>query len=370
MKIATLTLPFNNNYGGYLQAYALQTTLEKLGHEVEILHKRFPYQPKWYRNLLYPIYSLLMYPKRGYLAPTNSYRHQGKKMHAFVDRYMHLSKMLYTDDELHDYCIQSHYDAIIVGSDQMWRPKYVPNIQNYFLCFVDEQTRKIAYAASFGLKEIEFEPEDRIACGASLRQFAGISLRENEGIGVLERYGWKSDDAQIVLDPTMLLDSAHYESLVSCANAKRDFKGKIATYILDINENIELMLESVSKSQNKTIEHIMDLNRWKRPDYVMPSIEEWLSAFKDADLILTDSFHGTVFSILFHKPFVAVVNTDRGADRFNTLLSHFNLMDRTATNTKSVNQILNTPIDWCKVDDRIAALRKQSVDFIISSLEI
>ena len=368
MKIAILSLPFNNNYGGYLQAYALQKTLESLGHKVEILNRRSA-KINTKTHIQNVVMCMLRSIKHQCLYPLNTYKHKGKNMLRFVRKYMHLSAILGCDEDLYDYCDRAHFDAIVVGSDQIWRPNYVPNVENYFLGFAEKDTIKISYAASFGSRDVVYDSLVAERCGDMLKKFDGISLRENEGIEVFKRYQWHTSGIRVVLDPTMLLYPNDYMKLIKNNGYNKNYTNTVLAYVLDMDEKANKILHKVSECKNMPIKHIIDPYKWKRVNNVMPGIEEWLLAFSSAGAIVTDSFHGTVFSILFHKPFVCIVNKSRGLDRFTTLLSHFNLLDRLVTDENSTSVEIYKPIDWTSVDMVLNKKRSESINFLTQVLQ-
>lgn len=360
MKIGILTLPFNNNYGGFLQAYALQTVLEKKGYEVVIVNRRgrtisfFKKIKRAIRSLIYTIIKLEYHPLG------DPYKYMGKRMHKFVNKYMHLSQPIYNSTELHKYFNENKLDAVVVGSDQLWRPDYVPNVEDYFLGYLPSGTRKYSYAASFGIEKPSYSPTQIKSCGDAISKFDVVTLREKSGIDIIDRFGWNRPDAKVVLDPTMLLDPSHYNSLIKDYTPKNIFVGKVLNYVLDFNMEIENLIASVEKELNIQSEYIMNPKKWKQTSYIYPPIEEWLCAFRDAEFVVTDSFHGTVFSILFHKPFITCANYDRGIDRFITLLETFNLCDCLVSDRRDIrNTLMKSSFDWAYVDSVLNNKRKE-----------
>lgn len=359
MKIGILTLPFNNNYGGFLQAYALQTVLEEKGHEVVIVNRRgrtlsfLKRIKRAIRNLI----DIVM--KFEYHALGDPYEYKGMKMHKFVNKYMHLSQPLHTSAELHKFFNDNKLDAVVVGSDQLWRPDFVPNVEDYFLGYLSTETKKYSYAASFGVKNPVYTPAKIKSCGEAIRKFDIVTLREKSGIDVFEKFGWNRPDAKVVIDPTMLLDSDHYNSLIKDYTTPKSFIGKVLNYVLDSNVEIERLIDSIEKELNIQSEYIINPKKWKQASYIFPSIEEWLCAFRDAEFVITDSFHGTVFSILYHKPFIAYANNDRGVDRFITLLETFNLCDHLVLGGCNIENSLTKRIDWTYVDSVLNKKRKE-----------
>jgi len=248
------------------------------------------------------------------------FKYRGKNMHSFFNQNIQpQTKYIYTTKDLQAEC-KGSFDAYIVGSDQVWRPIYVKGIvSNYFLDFVkDTPVKRISYGASFGSSKPEYTEVEKTICGNLLEQFDAVSVREKGALKVIEQFGWKAKKTQVVPDPTMLLSRICYDNLIPVVNTKA--KGSIFCYVLDKNEANNNVIEKIRQSLQRPIYEIADI---QKGDTVLPSIETWLSAIRDSDFVITDSYHGTVFSILFNKPFVVCVNKERGADRFESLLETF-----------------------------------------------
>ena len=354
MRIAILTLPFDNNYGGYLQAYALQTFLETKGHEVTIIDRKWPDLTKFalFKRALKNIFKSVIKQKKYPLS--NYFEYKGRYMHSFVNSYMHLSNSIKSSKDLEKHFENTKYDVVVVGSDQLWRPEYVPNVEDYFLGFIKDKIVKISYACSFGISNPEYSKDQIENCKKALLSFNRVSLREDSGIKIMNEFGWKSSPKPVVvLDPAMLLSVSHYTSLLEDYSPQKSFKGKLLTYVLDNDQYNQQCIRAISSKLNIQVDNIIDITNRKEDNYILPSIEDWLCAFRDAEYVFTDSFHGTVFSILFHKPFFVKVNLGRGADRFETLLNHFNLKDRIIKNVEDLNTIIEKPIDWLLVDKEL-----------------
>lgn len=362
MKIGILTLPFNNNFGGYLQSYALMTILKNEGYNVELIYRRHNRRPLSARTK-YFIKSLIKLsigckPDSIIMDQECDLRRKGINMMPFVDsKISPKTRPLYSTKELIQEC--SHkYDAIIVGSDQVWRPEYVPNVENFFLDFVKlTNVRRIAYAASFGERHPRYSNAQRKECGKLIRNFDFIGLREDSGAEIIKEFGWTvSSNPQVVLDPTMLLPKQHYESLIRQNNAI-DEKGYLLTYLLDESKDAEQIVSTAISKLGLHERQIIDSGRWKSKDYTMPSIESWLASIRYADFAITDSFHGVVFCIIFNVPFAVYINNNRGSDRFYSLLKRFGLESRIVNNKQSLLFAINGRINW----ERINVLLNQEV---------
>lgn len=369
IKIGILTVPFNNNYGGFLQAFALMKVLKDLGCQPYMIMRRhdlYGYNIITKTKIIikgllkafkYKEFHILLHPFESH------YFIQGKAMHQFVNRYIKPQTSYFYSWSTLEKKLKNRFDAIIVGSDQIWRSIYVPGIENYFLSFAKEwNVHRIAYAASFGTAEPEYTKEDIKECGNLLNLFDTISVREQGALHVFNRFGWNADNIKIVLDPTLLLDRIDYESVIHPIEQDKPY---LFAYVLDKTFDKDKAIQEICKSHNliqKTIANIQDENT------SLPSIEDWLGLIKNAHYTITDSFHGMVFSIIFHIPFVVVVNKQRGADRFESLLNRLNLNDRLSYTPSEIHEKILKPIDWKDVDSLLQKYRKESMDFLRNSL--
>lgn len=374
MKIGVLTLPLHNNFGGILQAYALQRILDRLGHNAILIDKsRYVSLGPWYKK--YPIYI-----KRG----INRYvlgkdiivkadveqnrvpKAIAKYTEPFIEKYI---KRVYTKDFSN--IGKSDFDAFIVGSDQIWRPQYFfTKIENAFLGFAkDWDVRRITYAASFGTEEWEYTEEQTNNCAALLKKFNAVSVREASAVRLCnDNFGVK---AEHVLDPTMLLGKEDYIKLFKDYNAAQS-DGNLFCYILDEGEEKKNIIDYAEKE--KGLKPFFVNSKYEAPDApleerIQQPVEKWLRAFHDAEFVITDSFHACVFSIIFNKPFIVYGNKDRGLARFNSLLSIFELEERIVSTKEEALKALSTPIDWNKVNLIHEHWKEQSISFLIENLK-
>lgn len=370
MKIGVLTLPFNNNYGGYLQAIALMETLRRLGHQPVIIYRRnntasFLKRIKFFALGIRGVFNNKK--KHPFWVDSEKvFRYRGKEMIPFAKKYLKdITPPIYSEEKLRG--LAEEYDAFIVGSDQVWRPIYVPGIEDYFFQFLGASDKKrIAYAASFGNTSPEYT-EDQIAiCGELLKQFTAVSLREESGKEVFSKFNWNYSEAKVVLDPTLLINKEFYMTMLD--NTSGVSKGKLFCYILDSNMDTEEIEKRIVENQRLTSSYILNKANWESRNYVMPSIQSWLDGFYTSEYVLTDSYHGTVFAIIFNKPFVVYANKRRGIDRFKSLLGFFHLEDKLVTDPSMIDQALLVPIDWQEVNRRLLDGREQSISFLKSSL--
>lgn len=306
--------------------------------------------------------------KRDYIA---------KETNKFTETYITpRSEHCYTTEQLKQEVERLHLDAIVVGSDQVWRPYYSPCQPNYFLDFLsaDSKVKRISYAASFGGDNWDWSPELTAQCAALLQKFDAVSVREQSGIRLCKEHF--DVDAVQVLDPTMLLEADDYRQLSALSSQlSANKRGTLFNYVLDRSEEKQNIIRTIAEKTGKTsfcsMPELDDsiYNLYGDIDKsVYPPVESWLSAFDEAEMVVTDSFHGTVFSIIFNKPFWVVGNEGRGMARFETLLSMYGLQDRMIS-AKTLNTIdLNAPIDWNIVNEKRAELQKSSLSFLNNAL--
>ena len=345
MKVGIVTQPLCANYGGILQNYALQQVLKRMGHEPVTLD----YLPSlsFGRYMLYVGKGLLCFLSPSKRHPIKPYRHYIKRpanIEAFVKKNIALTSTIpdYTKSLLKKYGVE----AIILGSDQVWRYAYNSHyLEDMYLDFAKNYNCvKLAYAASFGVDEWDY-PDNRTAKVKELvRQFNAISVRESSAVGLCRDY--LQVEAIATLDPTLLLLASDYNKF--CLDMLPCEDPYLAAYVLDMNEEKRAFIEKEAKSEGLQLK-MMTVSS------AGCSIEEWLSTIKNASYVITDSYHGTIFSIIFGKQFHSFINKERGGDRFLTLFDKLG--------------ISGSQIDYKSVYSRLEKLRQDSLDFISNNLE-
>lgn len=356
MKIGILTQHFLLNYGGIIQNCALQQVLMKLGHEpLTFEHDTCYSRTRWFlrtvkhilrnrsfRNLpVYPIY-------KGRIGNKN-----------FIKFVLKNIKSVPVTDFTPSLTAQYGIDAYVVGSDQVWRPAFNlgPRLGNMFLNFADDKVKKFSYAASFGCKEWEYTKEQEKTCSKLARRFDAISVREASAVDLCKNHF--GVDASLVLDPTLLLDKEDYGKV--CHDVPKKEK-HIFVYSLVVSEGVLAVAEKVAEAMGLSIIVKQAGRKVKKED----TIEDWFAEFRDADYVVTDSFHGMVFSIIFNKPFSIVMNPSGGNDRYLSLLSQLGLMERIVSDEL---QPVFSAIDWSDVNHRLTELRKASFEFLKTNLK-
>ncbi len=370
MKIGILTLPLHTNYGGILQAYAFQTVLERMGHEVKVIDRPWRKQINWIKFPLQLIKRcikrFILHRNVSILAEKEWNKNQiifEKYTREFIDKYI----KEYRIEKISD-IKENDFDAIIVGSDQIWRPKYYrlhyKNVADAFLFFARNwHIKRISYAASFGTDKWEYTKKETLICQSLIKKFDFVSVRENTGIDLCRQYF--ETQAEWVLDPTFLLQPSDYIKLVKEANIPQN-KRDLFCYILDMTKEKKEFIQDVAKNNNFT-SHILEIPRNNKDnEKIVPPVEEWLNGFYNSEFVITDSFHGCVFSIIFKKNFLAIGNTDRGMSRFTSLLSllglESNIINLNDKNTATVKDF------HANVYENLTPLKGKSITFLKNSL--
>ena len=364
MKIAILTQPLCNNYGGILQNYAMQTVLQRLGHEPVTLHMAPP-EAKYSRVRLLLSCCKRFLKKYFWGDPAivfvNPLKQHRKAIDNAVEHRRFIEKYITTESvELPltvEFASTHDFGVYLVGSDQVWRPRYNTHLQNFYLDFTQGyDVRRIAYAASFGVDNWEADENTTTQIRLLAQNFDGISVREESGVELCRKY--LGVEAQWVLDPTMLLSVEDYLELVK-AEQKSANVPYIGAYLLDLTKEKLAAVERLSRELSLPIRY---LGRMTRREY--PSIESWLAGIANAEYVVTDSFHGTVFSIIFRKQFLSVYNLGRGNARFESLLSKFDLCDRlVAIDAVNKNKISDR-IDYSTISEKLSEEQDKATRFI------
>ena len=372
MKIGILTLPLHTNYGGILQAYALQAVLERMGHEVVVIDRNTCIIPSIKKKII--IYSK-RFVKKYFLR---------KDIRIFTERYNSIinpkirrNTDSFIRNNIHRIIIDRYpdvlklykFDVIVVGSDQVWRPKYFgDDIRNAYLGFINDKVlKKIAYAVSFGVDNWEYNYRQTIQCKHLIKKFDAVSVRESSGIDFCRRYFNYS--AEWVVDPTLLLSKFDYQQLLDLETFSEK-KGRLFCYLLDASKEkvdyLQIVASQLQLSLNymKTVTEKSDNQTEVR---IQPPVEEWLGNFYEADFVVTDSFHACVFSIIFKKQFVVIANKERGNSRFESLLGKLGLESRIVDSSINVSKL--TQIDYSKVYQIIDIWKDESLDFIRKALK-
>ena len=229
----------------------------------------------------------------------------------------------------------------------------------------DLNVRRIAYAASFGTNDWEFSEEDTLECARLAKLFDKISVREKSGVRLCEEY--LGVQAEHVLDPTLLLNAEDYIRLFEDAKVPKS-EANLFCYVLDANAESESIISSLENDGYKAMHAKLVTNSTREnPRPCQLSVEEWLRGIYDAELVVTDSFHACVFSIIFKKPFIALGNKTRGNTRFDSLFETFDLQDRHVVSYDAYvekKDWLKGTFDTTRIECLLQKQREKSVFFL------
>ena len=350
MKVGILTFPNSPSFGAALQMYGLYRALQSLGCEVEVINYRNKYisekrhirKGNQFKNFAI---SILDYSGK------RSFRNFEKKMRLFP------KKIINETYDLRQ--IADRYDLMICGSDQVWNPNITGEDLNYFFSFCKDNSKKISYAASFGVNELNENFAKAIT--TELKKFKSISVREERGAEII--YELLNASCSIVIDPTMLIEQ---DELRTCENKIRGLPSNyIAKFIFNYDKNIEIKIEELSDKTGLPVVTVggTAISKLKKGLYtgsIGPS--EWLYVLSHADYVVTDSFHGAVFSILFHKNLLVSMASTTNS-RLRTLLHTFELDNRVITAVLPEGRI-----DYKIVQEIIMEKREESLDYLRNAI--
>ena len=377
MKVALVIFRLGPSHGSILQSYALYRCLRQLGHEVTVVDAQWPLPlRRWWRptasrlvkRLLGMYHGPVFY--RGDYPPVMMSRLKG-----FVERSFGPDLLTVHNERELAAAGRLEVDAYVVGSDQTWRPRYVYDVRHYFLSFVpaDRPVLRIAYAPSFGTAHCEYPPALEAMCRPLARRFDAVSVREAEGVRLCAEHF--SVQAQHVLDPSMLLTSDDYRSLLIAAPKDAAIPAPFVGYsLIDFsayNLNMIQQIASILQLPSRRLNAKIDDYRAPMAERIPPAIEDWLGGINQSHLLVADSFHATVFAILLNRPFIVLANQERGLSRLQSLLSMVGLENRLVSSPEQITPaLLEEDIDWASVNTRLAEQRQASMKFLINALAL
>lgn len=374
MRIGIYTQPLRYNYGGLLQAWALQTVLRRMGHDV-VTFDPCPYLslPRTKMPFVYAKRAIKkIYGQNVTIRREEKFNREHdlkiQNLKPFIEANIQKAEFTKVTD-----IKEGDFDVLMAGSDQVWRPKYNRSygrtIENAFFDFAQQwkHVKRIAYAASFGTDDWEFTNEQTTRCSELAKLFSAISVREQSGIALCkERLGVT---ATHVLDPTMLLDRKNYEELIAQCPDTHSPSGNLLCYILDETEQTTNIINHIAKEKGLTPFRANSKVTDKNADIsekIQPPVEQWLRNFKDAELVVTDSFHACVFSIIFGKPFVVIGNKNRGISRYESL---FAMLSMDVHPIFSVEDVISMNTNYDEVYYQLGKQRNKSICYLEQSLD-
>lgn len=362
MKVGILTFPNSVSYGACLQMIALQNTVRRMGHEVEIIN----------------YYNAFMKAEKH----TDKGRHSLKRaLQRRVRRLLH--RRLYTrfrrfeQQQVTRYPARAftdkrkltdlgrRYDAVICGSDQVWSPYITDTDISYFLDFCGDTTKRVAYAPSFGVERFPDGFEKLIA--PELQRFHALSAREQSGKELVERLTGR--EAALAADPTWLVDAADWAAMAQPHPAA---EGDYVLYFV-VNQSAELLRRCRDFAKRHGLKVVVvggnPLTAAKNKDAMLSYAmdvgpEQWLYLIRNARYVFTNSFHGTAFSVLFERDLYVEVPSHNGS-RLRQVLESFGMEHREVVAGEELSE---TAVDYAQVREVFARLKEQSLTYLQNAL--
>lgn len=371
-KVGTMTFHTAHNYGAMLQAYALPHAVRSLGYDCEVIHYCFPYIYGWWHverwRDLYANHGLiggtLRFVKR-YILGTYNPNLKQNKFEEFMYKKIPLSKTeYYTVEAMRN----MDYDAVLFGSDQIWNSQLTGGIAKEFVGGFEclPGTRKIAYAASCG--RTAFLDEEKAQYYPLLKEFNALGVRE---YGLCQSLCNDGFDAKQVLDPTLLLTKDQWNEMIRSSKhrVKMPEKDYLLVYVFDEDNSIYQLIDGIAAKYDLdvcVIAYHMKPEIEKYNVYQNCGPEDFIRLIAGASQIVTTSFHGTVFSILYERGFYCVPHPTLH-QRTDSLLLSLNLSDRNCSGDTNIDEM--DSIDWREVKQRLDVLREGSLKFLREALE-
>lgn len=381
MKIGIITFwQSNDNYGQVLQCFSLQQQLIKLGHK-PFLIKYVPLQKTvqtsiaeklWKLIQVYPIFLKLRKMQKAKQAKAFALKNRQRKFDEFRVKHIITNGVIYHG--LSD--IQNNppdSDCYICGSDQVWS-MLLDNDENqaFYLNFGDKDTKRIAYAASFGRDVYPMELNGKLH--NMLVKFDAVSVREKSGIGICKKVGIQAVD---VLDPTLLLSMKEYVQIIEKPSVREKY---FYTYFLNITSEKDLYWEALLDYANqhgfKSISttssgYFIGKEICSNTEYVYATIPQWLGYIQNAEFVATTSFHGVAFCLIMHTNFIYFPLKgvhSRANSRVISLLDYLGLHEKIFDGNMTIKQCIEHPIDWNKIEAKLNVKKNASISFLENSL--
>ena len=372
---AILTLPGYYNYGNVLQRYALQKFLRDNSlNYVSYIHSKVRNQNTIYKHLLSVylkaplrfIKRLTRRQKPYWYFPNLSDKNKEIKNEInlvnFVNKYV----------KVKNFDPRDTYKTYIVGSDQVWRKwrNDTSMLGYYFLNFTrNRKVKRIAYAASFGKDVIDEVMSNRDVKYVEpyIKQFDAISVREDSAISMIQKT-WGIKGVNSVLDPTLLIDKSNYSQLIDDSNSSDIEIPPIFAYVIDETAAISNFLDKSKKMMKKDMMKIDAHGSIAGP---LPEVELWLKGYRDAELVITNSFHGMMFAIINNTDFFIIGRRDGGLSRIEDFMRAFKIKNRIIyeENLENSSLLESKPLDWEYINSKLSERRHESAEWLLSATE-
>lgn len=352
-RIGILTFHFSNhNYGAVLQTFASYSFLVKLGYKVKIINLR-------------PTLSIILAIKLFIIKIIRG----AYIFDRFRNRYLDQTKKIHTTNQLSS--LNNMFDIFYVGSDQVWRPSMANKLlKHYFLDFVDNTKLKISYAASFGVTEWISDELSKETVTSLLSRFNAISVREEEGVSMcLDNFNTLAVN---VIDPTLLLMKEDYFKVMEKDKVFPKTDDNYIAYYMLTDRNCNGIIIKHLSDQLKNPVYNLYKERYRlfgRIQFRYRRVETWLAGLYHCSFLVTDSYHGLLFAIIFKKNFVCLPNARGGVSRIKNITKALGIEDRFCeSKIPDFDYYYNHPVDFHAVYLKLEALRKQSKLFLLNAL--
>lgn len=348
--ILTLQYPENKNFGAILQTYAVSTMIKNEGLNAELINLFPKKEPKFLSKIAFKVLA-------------NDFQN-------FSEKYLKTTERCNNIESLKK--MNNKFNTFLVGSDQVWRPLWLKGyLPHYYFDFVEEGKKKIAYAASFGVDFWEGNESQTKQMKELAQRFDCVSTREESGVDICKEQF--DVEATCVLDPTMMINRVDYQPILNDYKCEKHKESKyIAHMLLDDSDELTKGSNEIANYLSAEIIKIKGkyINIFGKNLFKYNKVSQWLKYLEDAELVVTDSFHCAVFSILFKKRFVVVANPTRGIARLRNLLTKLKLEDRFFTNINEVIEsgILDQKVDYKVVHKELDKYREKSFEFLRNAL--
>lgn len=363
-KVGVITFHRAINYGAVLQAYALQHTIDLLGGKAEIIDYRCTHLEDNYSlrkrlnstKSLHAYMAVLLKVGIPLLKKKRKFRH-------FVNQYLHLSKPYFSDTIKE---CENEYDLLITGSDQVWNYHHTGFDRTYFLDFVKDKQKKSSYAASFGFEQLDESYKETYRC--LLQDYKKISVRENSGVDIVKDVLNNYSNVFTTIDPVFLLDAEQWmykevsekEYILVYELMPSDTLMEIAIkFAKKYKKSIIRISGSVHRSRNNLVKEINSVHP-----------EEFLGYIHDAEMIITNSFHGTAFSIIFNKElYVVPLEGDMATlnTRMINLLRLFDMNNRVCT---EFTEIVRKSVNWDLCNEVLSQKKQEAKKYLKELMEV
>ena len=368
-KVGLTTIYSVPNYGSVLQTFATQETLKKLGCDCYIINYKYPNKWHYKQGTPKPKFS----SKIAYLLGVKPYHRKALKLNKFKKKHFNFTPIYNNLKEL-EQNKWDDYDWIIAGSDQVWNPRFLKGDTAFMLSYLPNNIKRFSLASSFACNSL---PEEYTATYKKyLSRFDYISVREENGINILQNELSINKNIEVLLDPTLLLSKEEWLQLIPRSTFRKK-KPYILFYMLDyafdpkpyifnvtqyfadsFNYEVIILEGYIPEALHKTL---------KITDKTDASVEEFIDLYQNADLVITSSFHGSAFAVNFGIPLISITSKDKSDDRQSTLLKNIGL-DQCIIKKETPIEIINPFYDADIEQKQLNNKRKESLNWLTRTI--